>query len=210
MSSKISADKYLGLLIDAIKLFYINDADSLFGADKNVDERAMVGCIYRYMWCKIVREGINCDIDIEYDRMRGRNGGLVKKSIDLAQECGTENCRKECLKLIAKRAGKRKGKSDKELYSIRPDIILHMRNSEPGKDNYLVAEFKKAPVSSADDKFDHAKIRWNTCSRSLLRYDYGVVVKLFQKYAHLEQCDCDGKFVKVGYVDKDKLSRELL
>ena len=71
--------KYTQLLCDALKLFYENDAKALFNEpQKNADdaaegkrivnERAMVGCMYRYMWCLIQQEG-NCipvsDIDIE-------------------------------------------------------------------------------------------------------------------------------------------------
>ena len=125
-------NKYLQVLIDGIKEFYRRDADMLFNG-KPIDERAMVGCIYRYMWCEIARKGINCDIDIEYDRMRGRNGEFARKSIDLAKDCGTDSCRRHCLLLIAEKVEKRKTKKN-ELYSIRPDIILHKRNSI-GKDN---------------------------------------------------------------------------
>lgn len=199
-------NKFVQVLTDGIKEFYQRDADMLFRG-KPIDERAMVGCIYRYMWCQIEREGIDCDIDIEYDRMRGRNGGFSRKSIDLAKECGTDSCRQHCLLLIAKKVGKRKTKKENELYTIRPDIVLHKRNSI-GKDNYLVVEFKKDskndPVSQADVNFDQAKIRWNTCERSLLKYENGVFVRLSEAGAQIEQCE-SGDFKKIGFVDRSGL-----
>ena len=39
-------NKYLRVLIDGIKEFYRRDADMLLNG-KPIDERAMVGCIYR-------------------------------------------------------------------------------------------------------------------------------------------------------------------
>lgn len=198
-------NKYLQVLIDGIKEFYRRDADMLFNG-KPIDERAMVGCIYRYMWCEIARKGINCDIDIEYDRMRGRNGEFARKSIDLAKDCGTDSCRRHCLLLIAEKVEKRKTKKN-ELYSIRPDIILHKRNSI-GKDNYLVVEFKKDPkndpVCQADVDFDQAKIRWNTCEKSLLKYENGVFVRLSKAGALIEQCE-NGDFTEIGFVDRSGL-----
>ena len=192
------------LLIFGIKKFYGQDAEALFGhgdCPMHIDERAMVGCIYRYAWCCIKQKGLDYDIDIEYDRMYGRNEGLVKKSIDLATECGTDSCRRECLLLI-KNMIEKKWKRKNRLYSIRPDLIIHKRNSSVGQDNYLVVEFKKVPVDKSDDKFDRAKIRWNCCRSSLLRYKVGLIVRLGEKEAQIEQCDNQGVFSQIGFVDK--------
>ena len=59
-------DNLLSLLCKAIVFFYRRDAKSLWGA-KVVDERAMVGCIYRYVWekRKIVQACNTHDIDID-------------------------------------------------------------------------------------------------------------------------------------------------
>ena len=192
-------NKYLQVLIAGIRSFYMNDAEALFGG-RPVDERAMVGCIYRYMWDEICRADVECDIDIEYDRMNGKNGGPVRKSIDLSQECGTMTCRERCLALITRKTGKKRG--NQKVYSIRPDIIMHKRNSSPGTDNFLVAEFKKIPVSRTDDEFDRAKIRWNTCECSCLKYGIGVVVQLSEDFAKIEQCNKYGEFSVVGAVNE--------
>lgn len=196
-------NKYLQVLIAGIKSFYMNDAEALFSG-KPVDERAMVGCIYRYIWDEIGRAGVECDIDIEYDRMNGKNGELVRKSIDLSQECGTITCRERCLALIARKAGKKK-RWHQMVYSLRPDIIMHKRNSSPGTDNFLVAEFKKIPVSRTDDEFDRAKIRWNTCECSCLKYEIGVFVQLSKDFAKIEQCSKYGEFSVVEVVRRKVL-----
>lgn len=193
-------NKYIQILIYGIEEFYQYDARELF-CGKPIDERTMVGCIYRYMWHKIKSENIDCDIDIEYDRMRGRNGEFVKKSIDLANQCGTDSCRQCCLLLIKNQTGKRKKRKD-GLFTIRPDIILHKRNSPSGTDNYMVVEFKKYPVCNEDAEYDRAKIRWNTCMESLLKYEYGIFVELSQKEARIEQCDSQGSFKLVGQVNE--------
>ena len=80
-------NKYLTILSEALKRFYVNDAKSLFGNNKQIDERAMVGCIYRYMWNILEQQkslvGQICDIDIEYDRMNGCHGDEIKKHMSI-------------------------------------------------------------------------------------------------------------------------------
>ena len=70
------------LLIGALVLFTRRDAGILFNEKKDVDERAMVGCVYRYMFCARllnVLESTQPDIDIEYDV--DTSSGYFDKSI---------------------------------------------------------------------------------------------------------------------------------
>ena len=105
---------------------------------------------------------------------------------------------------------KKEEEKNNSLYSIRPDIIIHKRNSPLGLDNYLVAEFKKVPVDESDDSFDRAKIRWNTCRNSLLQYENGLVVHLSKNSAQIEQCNNQGIFKKIAFVKKFGLKVKIL
>ena len=52
--------------------------------------------------------------------------------------------------------------------------------------------------------FDQAKIRWNTCEKSLLKYENGVFVRLSKAGALIEQCE-NGDFTEIGFVDRSGL-----
>ena len=65
-------EQYVELLVDALSLFYQNDAEALF-SDRLVHEQAMVGCIARYAWCLRRSDprfsSLLPDVDVEYDKM---------------------------------------------------------------------------------------------------------------------------------------------
>lgn len=190
-------DKYFMLLVDALKEFYVNDAKDMF-ENKMADERAMVGCIYRYMWNIIVRESMDCDIDIEYDRMRGKDGDLCRKCIDgMPSNCSTMECDLRCDVILFER----KDRDEDYKYNFRPDIIIHHRNMNGPDDNIMVVEVKK---SCADDElfnFDRAKVSWCTCSKGCLKYHMGVFVVLYDKYAMVEKRYLDGEWMQPVKID---------
>ena len=84
------------ILLDALREFYRKDAEKLFDDKKAIDERAMVGCVYRYMWCKLQQLGeLDVDIDIEYNRSSNDYSGMdQEKGIVL---CGAGEHSKPCL-----------------------------------------------------------------------------------------------------------------
>lgn len=120
------------LLVDSLKLFYRRDAKQLFGCGKAIDERAMVGCIYRYMWHLLSRHCETClpifDIDVEYDRMNSINGEEIKKHMVVMPECDECLDKGKCIDLI-----KENTSDGKDNYNFRPDIIVHKRGSNHGK-----------------------------------------------------------------------------
>lgn len=178
--------KYIELLVKALQAFYVKDARDLF-KDKMVDERAMVGCVYRYMWHFLQEEewrGIEHDIDIEYDRMNNKDGEAIKKKIGFINnhqtvcEHGYEFCGKIILEYDTKECNECKDRQ------FRPDIIVHRRMSELGKGNGLVVEFKKDRGEKSNQKnelFDMAKVMYCTCDKGDLQYKVGACVKLFER-----------------------------
>ena len=100
-------EKYKNLLCNALQQFYKNDAKALFNKIRGntvvetkkemIDERAMVGCVYRYMW-HLMQQARDyfpvSDIDIEYDRMIKDNIGYYEKV--LSCECISEDAGKQC------------------------------------------------------------------------------------------------------------------
>ncbi len=181
-------NKYLELLSLAINRFYLNDAKSLFGANKQIDERAMVGCIYRYMWSILEQQKIegvqmcDIDVDIEYDRMNGCQGEEIKKHINIVMEhCQKCTHKESCIELI-----KRYMKVDKKTYDFRPDIILHKRGACSQKGNFMVVEVKKDISSAQRIKFDEAKVRYCTCDNAPLRYAIGATVVLSENGAMVQ------------------------
>ena len=170
---------YVKSLLAGLVAFTANDADKLFDEQKDVDERAMVGCIYRYMYLimlfKLCDMGLP-DIDIEYDRMRGAGAELCKKGFT---SCNVTGCdltkRKVCEEFILGQSGslsKCKGCGR----SVRPDLVIHERNSNPGLGNGLVAEFKREKAQEMS--VDLAKIQYFTCENGVLKYLIGAVVTL--------------------------------
>ena len=211
-------EKYKQLLCKALQLFYVNDAEALFnepqehagggegGEDekKMVNERAMAGCVYRYMWClmqQMVDSVSVSDIDIEYDRMV--KDGLLYYQKELFCECGKANEKGQC-KIHAKcfqviyNEIQRKRKANGNVNdgravsanvirkAIRPDIILHNRNAGGVENNGLVVEFKKdhGKLNEDDIAFDMAKLYYFTCPKSKsLQYKLGAMVILRSQYS---------------------------
>ena len=174
------------LLVSGLKKFYKKDAEALFGHGRDtmhVNEQAMVGCVYRYMY----EEPLNATvlsfphIDIEYNRMLGLYEDEIEKAIRRCCKCKYADRQFECiaredvyLKWIADL------KSKRDYKGIRPDIIVHERN-EPN--NGLIIEFKKMDF---DVTYDVQKVRYATCHCSPLHYIVGAVVRLRQSNAEVE------------------------
>ncbi len=167
------------LLIGALILFTRNDAALLFNEKKDVDERSMAGCVYRYMYCAClmdVFESTQPDIDIEYDRMRVVGKDFVPKyfTICARPEKRCEEHQYEACKCFIKDHAKTCGKCKQFEKRIRPDLIIHRRDSEPGSDNGLIVEFKRHKVDGCDD----VKLVYSTCSHGTLKYEVGAKVTL--------------------------------
>ena len=207
-------ERYIDLLCRALQLFYKNDANVLFDKpqkiikskatvnEKIVNERAMVGCVYRYMWCMMQQQifGIpEFDIDIEYDRMIKDESGYYEKEISC--KCERVNCsrRSNCIQVIVDEIQRRKnaGNSEGECgtavdvirAAVRPDIIVHNRNKSGIANNGLVVEFKKVyrVRRVAAIKFDLAKLCYFTCQDKCTKFNYkvGVMAILHPKYAEV-------------------------
>lgn len=174
-------NKYIKLLVKAIELFYQNDAKELFGSTKDVDERAMVGCVYRYMWCMMQQPGESFsvpNIDIEYDRM-GNNLDAIKKYTEMPSDRCKKCDRKKICYDVLKSCMDRKNQK-KTRYEFRPDIILHQRGTSS---NGLVVEFKKRRIGT---KLDIAKLSCCTCYDGEFKYDIGAFVLLEKTQAHIK------------------------
>lgn len=182
--------KYIELLMQALQEFYCKDAKDLF-KDGMVDERAMVGCIYRYMWRSLQSmkwDGIEHDIDIEYDRITEDDLGDHRKRI---VNCNDSCCDKfnDCMKRLETEMSSPKcvtnlANSEERLY--RPDILIHNRNSCGIANNGLVIEFKKEGCGNRRALVDMAKIYYLTCCKSKSeQYRYGAMVMLRSKIAHV-------------------------
>ena len=187
-------NKYIALLVNALSLFYKNDAKALF-TGRHVHEQAMVGCISRYVWC--LRKSRSCfssllpDVDVEYDKVRGGVlkafaalidhkescsqyyslcGGIICNSEQIDDTCNDEKCKSCELKNESKR--------------FRPDLIVHKRNEDL---NGLVVEFKKGGDGKLEDvRFDMAKLRACTCMKNDFKYDVGAFVLLEETQAHIK------------------------
>lgn len=168
---------YIELLTKAVQWFYKNDASYT----KDVDERAMVGCVYRYMWC-ILQQKVSfsvADIDIEYDRM-GNSEDAIRKCIEVPENsCKSCDRKKECYAVLKSKI-ERKSR-DKIKYEFRPDIIVHQRGDLIK--NGLVIEFKKR---SRGAKLDIAKLMYCTCENGAFKYDVGAFVLFEATQAHIE------------------------
>ena len=175
------------LLIGDLVLFARNDAESLFDSKKDVDEKAMAGCVYRYMFCACLMklfESTQPDINIEYDRMRVEGERLIPKHFVICEKpkgiCN-EHQYESCRQFIENH-GKFCEKCKQYEKRIRPDLIIHKRNSDPGSDNGMIVEFKRNNVDGCDD----VKIAYSTCSLGVLKYKIGAKVTLSSVKQKLE------------------------
>ena len=195
--ARFTAEDYIELLVGALHEFYVQDAKELFKS-KMVDERAMVGCIYRYMWCRIVQNHMDCDIDIEYDRMQGNDGTACRKCIDgMPVKCRAEQCKLNCDITLFKQ----KDRPEDYKYNFRPDIIIHHRNMNGQDDNIMVVEVKKFSADEELCNFDRAKVSWCTCTKGCLKYRVGLFVVLHDTYAMVEQRCFGGEWKPPEKVD---------
>ena len=166
------------LLIGSLLLFTIRDAHELFGEQKDVDERAMVGCVYRYMYCARlmnVCDSTQPHIDIEYDRMcvdYKKFGQKVFVQCSSQKETCAEAQRSKCHDFVSR--GKWCRICNQCEKRVRPDLIIHKRNSDFGAGNGMIVEFKR----KKDDDLDNTKITYSTCNYGTLKYTLGAVVKL--------------------------------
>lgn len=93
------------LLIFGIKKFYKQDSEALFGhgdSPRHIDERAMVGCIYRYMYEVLAKRCVEFPhIDIEYNRMmklkEGMNEEEMRKEINPCSTCDKTDDKIDCI-----------------------------------------------------------------------------------------------------------------
>ena len=184
----LEQESLVKMLSCGIEKFYKRDAEQLFGhgkKKKNIDERAMVGCIYRYMYESFHNA---CErfphIDIEYNRMLNLKKDEVEKSLISCKCCkcvekvkGGMSCATYANELKKRLSGH---DSVKDTIGVRPDIIVHKRNHP---DNGLVVEFKKL---NGDVSYDKLKVRYATCSYSPLHYVVGAIVRLRHSNAHVE------------------------
>lgn len=183
---------YIALLSGALKRFYQEDAKELFNDGKPIDERTMVGCISRYVWCERQWDefgNLEPDVDVEYNKMRDSDDKVVEKHFD---DCLKEDCdrRDECWGKIMLRkctysASCHWTECEKHPYGFRPDLIVHKRGSHSGDRNGMIVEFKKdrKGIAKRDVEFDIAKIEHGTCDDRAFRYKVGAFVLLKQKQA---------------------------
>ena len=194
-------DGFLQVLLYGLVKFYAHDATELFEGYA-VDERAMVGCIYRYMYCAM-EKGLCVenypDIDSEYNRMMLEYERWVEKSM---RPCEQPDCphAKECYWLVEKerkRLSKCKDKCE-DACVFRPDIILHRRNTQQ---NGLIVEVKK---SSERDKrrllVDHAKVRYCSCAEGVFHYRIGATVLLSETKATINLYRGNGDVKRLSLV----------
>ena len=203
---------YIKILINALQMFYSLDAKKLFDEEKTIDERAMVGCVYRYMWCQLQQRGDSMvDIDIEYNRKSDDYEGKDReKGIVLCEaEQQSNRCphSESCREILRKEMLAKKKEADK--ISFRPDIIIHVRNR---MQNFMHIEFKKCSrtgkrLNKSEVVFDIAKVRYSTCQKLDYKYDEGVVVLLGENGFSAVQFK-DGRLV--GHLTGDSDSKKFV
>lgn len=206
------------ILMRGVEKFYQKDAAQLFSLlgtekydnGKDIDERAMVGCIYRYMHEALeFKKNRFPHIDIEYNRMQRINGDEVDKLIVLCSGCENRDAKKgdmSCYMYAKKLKNEIKGNTSNKDISIRPDIIIHERNTS---NNGLMIEFKKLNGSI---NYDNVKVCYATCQTSPLHYLVGAVVQLYKKSADMHIYDNgkvigtvvfeNGNFTILGQIDE--------
>lgn len=190
------------LLIGALMLFTRNDAEVLFNEGKDVNERSMAGCVYRYMYCAClmnVFDSTQPDIDIEYDRMRVEGKGLIPKyfALCVTPKDGCKGQQEKLCKDFIENQGKACDKCQQFEKRIRPDLIIHKRDSELGSGNGMIVEFKRYKVDGCDD----VKIAYSTCLRGTLKYKVGAKVTLSSASQKVELYKDSGK---IGELDVSK------
>lgn len=196
VDSRTIEQGYIDLLTGALQRFYQEDAKELFQGCP-LDERTMVGCIARYVWCDRHRGifgDLESDVDIEYNKYYGSETEIQDKIFAQEKSCCKEHdCDSytHCWKVIEQRIEERKKHKsechksiDKKEYEckFRPDMIVHKRRSPEKMGNGMVVEFKKAislkDLERAEFVFDFAKIRFCLCERRNFQYKVGVFVLL--------------------------------
>ena len=204
LKSKESASDIM-LLIGALVLFTRSDAGILFNETKDVCERTMVGCVYRYMYCAHIMNLCNStqpDIDIEYDRMRidGEKFGLKAFSLcHLPKATCTDEQRTKCNEFIGHEKWCCECDNPCKKHVI-PDLIIHMRNSNPGDGNGMVVEFKRNKNKKCFN--DDIKIAYSTCLHGTLRYKVGATVRLSRQIQVVSlYIDSEKKLVIKVYAD---------
>lgn len=185
------SEALINLLIFGIKEFYKQDSEALFGHGyypRHIDERAMVGCIYRYMYQGLANRCFKFPhIDIEYNRMLGLKEEEIEKAIAPCGSCNRIGNKLDCIaepEVFQRWMADLKSKKDSK--GIRPDIIVHERKES---NNGLIVEFKKL---KDDVSYDVQKVRYATCHRSPLHYIVGAIVRLQQNNAKVDVYQ-DGK-----------------
>lgn len=195
----VQCQLYKELLEDALNRFYKDDAKELFDGNP-VDERAMVGCIARYVWCGRQSDRYKAllpHVDVEYNKMGSSEAALIKafgRVFECESKC-PESRYKECGSLIQSRINAkcpcspscREVDCAKRKYKFRPDLIVHERGIWGADDgNGMIVEFKKDGADDGDIAFDHAKIRFCTCGHSEFRYRIGAFVLLKRDSADVQ------------------------
>ena len=177
--------RLIELLVFGLKKFYKIDAEALFGHGEkpmHINEQAMVGCVYRYMYGKRNAAVLSFPhIDIEYNRMLGLYEDEIEKAMHRCDKCKVADRQFECIAakdVYLKWMADLKSKKDHK--GIRPDIIVHERNKP---NNGLIIEFKKI---DCDVTYDVQKVRYATCHHSPLHYIVGAVVQLRQTNADVD------------------------
>ena len=231
-------EPYINLLCRALQLFYENDAKAMFDKPqaktkleaggkgekiKIVNERAMAGCVYRYMWCMMhqkISDIPASDIDIEYDRMIKDESEYYEKEI--ACECERVNCskRSHCIKVIVDEIQQRRGLGNSEdggvvakdgiRAAVRPDIIVHNRNKNGLTNNGLIVEFKKEreKLCADDIKFDIAKLYYFTCQDECTKFHYKVGAMVLLHFTYADVCFMADKEMSLRYkVDAKGMKR---
>lgn len=173
--------RYVGLLNEAVKMFYAQDAEMLLREvdGRSACERCIVNCIARYLWRLIQQRGLAVDVDVEYN--------LDCKSEDIKRlhvsACRLEAC-KGCWmhEHLEGRVQREEENDDPRVY---PDLIVHVRGTNK---NYLAVEFKKewAAFDSSGAytnaaKWDFAKLQYFSCrkrKKGVRRYSEAVFVIL--------------------------------
>lgn len=188
---------YINLLVGALQRFYQEDADAVF-SESPVDERAMVGCVARYVWCdrhRAVFDNLEPDVDIEYNKWHKTEAELHDKEFKKDPiYCTNKRCNQhaDCWLVIENQKKERcacplecKDDNCKKHPKFRPDMIVHKRGSSEGMGNGMIVEFKKVKSSKdaiekklSEFAFDLAKIRFCTCEHRNFQYKTGAFVIL--------------------------------
>ena len=181
------SEKYIELLCEALQMFYKNDAEALFFDAMPIGERAMVGCVYRYLWALRYSpryDKLEPDVDIEYDRMQKQaqnDTSYLRKVLDCScTEC--LNYSSGCWNEIKKRIPKHNCTCGKRLKNFIPDLIIHKRNVREGK-NGLIVEFKK---EGEDLEWDKLKVQFCSCPKSNFKYTVGALVVVDKASCEIE------------------------